>query len=148
MNATSLWDESAPDPEPTVRLRIDLDPDTDPARADRITRQLRREIKELRGVISVAAESSGPPPPPGAKGDPVTIGAIIVALSASGGVLTALVGTLGDWLARRSERDVLVVTIDGDTLELPGPTDAERAAVVEAFVRRHTDGHRTDSDAS
>ncbi|MFF4361232.1 hypothetical protein [Streptomyces sp. NPDC001604] len=103
---------------------------------ERLIRGLRRELGELHGVCVGPAPSG--PPPPGAKGDAVTIGAIVVALSASGGVLTALVDTLRDWLGRRAVRDRIVVSIGDDSLELEHATDAERAALVQEFVRRHS----------
>ncbi|MDQ0909586.1 hypothetical protein QFZ22_005571 [Streptomyces canus] len=122
--------------ELAVRLRVLPESGGEPETVERLTRALRRELGELHEV-RVSPTPSGPPPP-GAKGDAVTIGAIVVALSASGGVLTALVDTLRDWLGRRSARDRIVIGIGDDTLELEHATDAERAALVQAFVRRHS----------
>ncbi|MGW1564293.1 effector-associated constant component EACC1 [Streptomyces sp. NPDC002144] len=138
MSSAGAWDEghdrARPVRELAVRVRIAADPGADPETVDRSARQLRAELAELGAA---RLEAAGPPPP-GAKGDAVTVGAIVVALSASGGVLTALVDTLRDWLARRAAGDRVSVTIDGDTLELDRATAAERAAVVEAYVGRHS----------
>lgn len=121
-----------------VELVLTPDPELDPEQAERATRVLRADIAGL----DIESIGSGPaaPAPEGAKGsDAVTIGAIIVALSASGGVFPTLVDTVRDWLGRSSARHRVSVTIDGDTIELERATDAERQALIHAYIRRHTD---------
>ncbi|MFC8505066.1 hypothetical protein ACFU3J_29615 [Streptomyces sp. NPDC057411] len=120
-----------------VRLVITPDPEFGPEAAERLTRRLRAEIAAL-DVGSVRSEPGGPAPDGAKSGDVVTLGALVVALSASGGVFTALIDTVRDWLGRSSARHRVSVTIDGDTIELERATDAERSALVEAYVRRHT----------
>ncbi|MFD8222494.1 hypothetical protein ACFV2U_55015 [Streptomyces sp. NPDC059697] len=120
-------------------LSIAFDPELDPEPAERLTRQLRAEIAALD------IESVGPAPagaaPDGAKGtDAVTLGAVVVALSASSGVFTTLIETLRDWLSRHSARHRISVTIDGDTIELERASAAERQELVDAYVRRHSGG--------
>jgi hypothetical protein len=63
-----------------------------------------------------------------------------VALSASGGVFTALVDTVRDWLGRSAARHRVSLTIDGDTIELERASVDERRELIEAYVRRHTGG--------
>ena len=76
---------------------------------------------------------------PAAKAaDPVTLGAIVVALSASGGVLPSLIATVQDWLSRSSKAHKITVTIDDDTIELDKATAGQQQALVDAYVRRHT----------
>jgi hypothetical protein len=119
-----------------VNLQL-LDMDAaEPEDSDRVTRQLRRELLEL-DVESVVSTAEGQAPPD-AKGDPITIGALIVALSASGGILTTLIGTLKEWLNRRADGRRVSVTIAGDTIELGGTSAAERRDLIDAFIRRHT----------
>ncbi len=120
-----------------VSLRVELgaDPDSDDEERDRMTRQLRAELADL-DVESVTLAPGGPTPH-GAKGDPVTIGAIVVALGAAGGMLPELIATLRSWLERRSGRNRISVTIDGDTLELENATVGQREDLVRAYVRRH-----------
>jgi len=121
-----------------VRLLLVVapDPEEDPEQVERLTRRLAAEIAEL-DVDSVAPAAGGLPPP-GAKGtDPVTVGALLVAFSASGGVFTALVGTLRDWLERQSARHRISMTIGEDTIELDRATAEERQRLVDAYVRRH-----------
>ncbi len=118
-----------------VLLILTPDPELDAEAGDRLTRQLRAELAELDiESVALAAEE---PVPEGAKGtDPVTVGAIIVALSASGGVFTALIETVRDWLGRHGRRHRISVTIDGDTLELERATSGQQRELVDAYLRR------------
>ncbi|MEU6201383.1 hypothetical protein [Streptomyces sp. NPDC047061] len=123
----------------SVLLDIAPDPELDPEALERLARHLRAEIAEL-DVESVRPRLGGTAPA-GAKGtDAVTLGAVVVALSASGGVFTALVETLRDWLGRSSARHRVSLTIDGDTIELERATTAERRDLIDAYIRRHTGG--------
>ena len=118
-------------------LVLEPDPELDPDACERLTRQLRTELVEL-DVESVVPAMGGTTPD-GAKGtDPVTLGAVIVALSASGGVFTGLIETLRDWLGRHAGRHRISVTIDGDTIELERATAGQQRELVDAYVRRHS----------
>lgn len=120
-----------------VLLVIAPDPELDPEAGERVTRRLRTEIADL----DVESVRSGPsaPAPDAAKGtDAVALGAVVVALSASGGVFTALIETVRDWLARSSTRHRVSLTIDGDTIELERASDTERRDLIDAYIRRHT----------
>jgi hypothetical protein len=120
-----------------VLLVIAPDPELDPEAGERLARQLRSEIVEL-DVESVRPGPGGIVPD-GAKGtDPLTLGAVVVAFSASGGVFTALFETLRDWLGRSSARHRLLLTIDGDTIELERASATERRDLIAAYIRRHT----------
>ena len=122
-----------------VLLVLVPDAELDPEAAERRARQLRAEIAELdvESVRSVPTDTV----PDGAKGvDGVTLGAVVVALSASGGVFTTLVEALRDWLGRQSARHRISLTIDGDTIELERASAEERRDLVDAYVRRHTGG--------
>ncbi|MER7368512.1 effector-associated constant component EACC1 [Nonomuraea wenchangensis] len=121
----------------SVLLVLHTDPETDREFADQLVRRLRNELIEL-DVDSVAAPAAGTVPD-GAKGvDPVTVGALLVALSASGGVLPTMIGTLRDWLERQAGRHRIAVTIDGDVIELERATAEERRDLLEAYIRRHS----------
>lgn len=122
-----------------VRLVIAPDPELDPEAAERLTRQLRAEIAEL-DVESVRPGPGGTVPDGAKATDPLTLGAIVVGLSASGGVFTTLVETLRDWLGRSSARHRVSLTIDGDTIELERASADERRDLVDAYIRRHTGG--------
>ena len=120
-------------------LVVVADPEADPETAARQARRLRAEIAELD--VESVRHAPGTAAPDGAKGaDPVTAGAILVALGASGGMFTVLVETVRDWLGRQSARHRVSVTIDGDTIELEHPSADERRDLIDTFVRRHTGG--------
>ncbi|MER5936116.1 hypothetical protein ABT121_02195 [Streptomyces sp. NPDC001928] len=129
-----------------VLLRLTSEPGWDEDDTERAERRLRAELRELdvESIRSVTVDRV----PGGAKAvDPVTVGAIVVALSASGGVLTALVETLRDWLARQSARHRVELTMDGDTIVLERPTPGERQALIDAYICRHADGRGSKSSA-
>ncbi|MFE9602716.1 hypothetical protein [Streptomyces hokutonensis] len=122
-----------------VLLGLAPDGAADQEEAERFVGRLRAELRGLDfDALRVHASPSGDVPPEGAKAvDPVTVGAVVLALSASGGVLPTLVETLRDWLGRQSARHRVSVTIDGDTIELERASADERRELVDAFVRRH-----------
>ena len=114
---------------------LEPDPDTDPEDRERLGRQLRDELRDL-DVDDVAPVESGPPPP-GSKGVGMALTEWLVTLSGGGGVFVSVIGTIKAWLGGRAGAHKVTVTIDGDTLELSSATAAERAELVETFVRRH-----------
>lgn len=135
-----MGDEATAATGRVLDVRVDLmaDPEYGPEAGERAARQLRSELSEL-DVESVRVPVGGAAPD-GAKGaDALTIGAVVVALSASGGVFTSLVETVRDWLGRSAARHRVSLTIDGDTIDLEHATTEERRALVEAYVRRHTE---------
>lgn len=108
-----------------VLLGLTPDGDADPEEVERLTARLRAELRGL-DVEALRPLSDGAPPDGAKAVDPVTVGAVVLALSAPGGVLTSLVETLRDWLGRQSARNRISVTIDGDTLELEQASADER----------------------
>ena len=108
----------------------------DPDEAERLTRQFRGELKEL-DVESIARATPPVTPPAGAKGDLSDWSALLITLSAAGGVFTTLIGMTRDWLVRHPAARRISVTIDGDTIELERASVAERSALIEAYLRRH-----------
>lgn len=117
-------------------LVIESEPDVDPDEIDRSVRQLRSALNDLdvESVAPVTSENA----PPGAKGvDPFSLGALLITLSATGGVFTVLIETVRDWLARNTAARRISVTIDGDTLVLEKGSARERSALIEAYLRHH-----------
>jgi hypothetical protein len=51
-------------------------------------------------------------------------------------VLTSIIDGVRAWLQRQSARSVKL-TLDGDSLEITGPTSAEQDRLVELWVARH-----------
>lgn len=131
--------EASLNSEVSVLLVLEPDPELDVEGRDLLTRRLRVHIAEL-DVESVGLTPGGPAPDGAKSADPVTVGAIVVALSASGGVFTALIGTLRDWLDRQTGRHRISVTIDGDSIELERPSAEHERDLVAAFLRRHPGG--------
>lgn len=84
--------------------------------------------------------------PGGAKAaDPAGVDSLLIALAASGGVLTGLIGLLQAWLLRGSAR-TQVVELDGDRLELSAATSEERRRLTNAWLSRHEQLPGADPD--
>ena len=123
-------------PDVEVRVTLEPEPGADAEEVERLGRQLRNELRELD--VDDVRSVDGVSPPPGAKGiDAASLTELLVTLSAGGGVFATVVATIRDWLGRRSAGHKVSITIDGDTLELSSATDAQRAQLVDTFVRRH-----------
>jgi len=120
-----------------VEVLVALEPEAgaDAEETDRLSRQLGRELRSLD--VDVAPVAAGPAPA-GAKGvDAASITQLLVTLGGTGGVIATVIATVRDWLGRRGGGHKVTVTIDGDSLELDGATAAERAELIDTFVRRH-----------
>ena len=76
--------------------------------------------------------------PAGAKGIGAETGSLLVALAASGGVLTARRARQA-WLLRNAGSTV-VVEVDGDRVELTGATDEERRRALDVWLAKHERG--------
>jgi hypothetical protein len=99
-----------------VTLNLILKDEVDASSLDVVTRQLRDEIACLE--VERVELGLGSDLPPGAKGDPITIGSIIVSL-ASAGVFTGLVELLKSWALRREGRSISIkAEVDGRKLEM------------------------------
>lgn len=117
-------------------LVVEAGPGVDAEEVDRSVRQLHAELKDLdiESLAPVSVENL----PRGAKGvDPFSLGALLITLSAPGGVFTALIGTARDWIDRQAAARRISVTIDGDTLVLEKSSVQERTALIDAYMRRH-----------
>jgi hypothetical protein len=123
----------------TLNLNISLQDEVDDEELDRFTRLLRDEIAELD--VEDAQLAPGEQLPPGAKGDPITIGSIVVAL-ASAGVFTALIDLVKGWAHRSEGRMVTIKAKVGEEEveltypeQLPPEEVAERAGAVMQLLR-------------
>jgi hypothetical protein len=118
-----------------LRLVLEPAPGADAEDVDRLSRQLRNELRALDvdDVRTVAAAAA----PAGAKGDAASIAEWLVTLSAGGGVFVTVLATVKDWLARRGGGHRIKLTIDDDTIELSAASDVERTELLHAFLRRH-----------
>ena len=119
-----------------VLVALETEAGADAEESDRLGRSLRRELRSL-DVDDVSPVPAGAAPH-GSKGiDAASATELLVTLSASGGVFALVVATVKDCLTRRSGRHKITLTIDGDTLELDSASPAERAELIDTFVRRH-----------
>jgi hypothetical protein len=91
--------------ERVLDLTISLGDEVDDGELDRLTRQLRDEIADLD--VEEVGLAPGTELPLVAKGEPITIGSIVVAL-ASAGVFTGLIELLKSWALRREGRTITV----------------------------------------
>ncbi len=96
---------------------------------DRLARQLLAELAELDTLSAELAP--GAVVPVGAKGDPVTIGAILVKVAEVGGI-TGLIAILGSWLSR-DERRTVTLQIGDNKIEVSGVSEATQTALIEWF---------------
>lgn len=118
-----------------ARVVVVADPHADAQERDELVQRLRAEVAEQE--FDLVPDPVAGPVPGGAKaGDPAGVGSLVIALAASGGVLTSLIALLQAWLLRGSAR-TLVVEIDGDRLELTGATSVERQRLTDVWLRRH-----------
>jgi hypothetical protein len=122
-----------------VQVAVEADPDLTEERAERVVRGLRAELSRL-DVDSVTFADGGPPPAGAKSADVVSLGAIMIAMSASGGVFTSLIQSVRDWLGRQTGRHKVSITIDDDTIELEQATAAQQQALVDAYIDRHSGG--------
>jgi Effector Associated Constant Component 1 len=84
-----------------------------------LSRELSSEIARLSGVVSHPPPAAAPEP--GTRGDPITMGAIVIAAVSGSGALTALVNTIGSYLARDHRTEVEIQTADGRKVRITSP---------------------------
>jgi Effector Associated Constant Component 1 len=122
-----------------VQLSVQLPEDADEVDAESVARELRRELLETTDVENVDHSAAQGPSSPDAKGlGGLDWGSLIVTLSASGGVLTAVIGAIQAFLGGARARGV-TVQIGDDRLELKAASRGEQRQLVEAFLKRHPD---------
>jgi hypothetical protein len=82
--------------EQTLSLNI-VATDADPSDLQKVTRELAATLNRQPGIDASLAEGASEP---GAKGDPITLGAILLQLASGGGVFVTLIGVLKNWMER------------------------------------------------
>ena len=96
------------------------------------------ELAEL-DVHDVAPDIAGAAPP-GTKGiELLAVGTLLVKLGRSSKILREVVDTVRDWMDRSDTSKVKMV-VDGDVLEITGASDTDVKALVDAFIKRHSEG--------
>lgn len=115
---------------------VESEPEVDSDQVGRLARQFRTELRnlEIESISPITLENV----PPGAKGvDPASLGALLITLSATGGVFPILIETARDWLARHTTARRISVTIDGDTLVLEKASKQEQSVLIDAYMHHH-----------
>jgi hypothetical protein len=119
-------------PQQPLDFTICLGDEVDEEELDQTTRRLRDEIAEL-GVEQVKLAPGGTLPA-GAKGEPISIGSLIVSL-ASAGVFTGLIDLLKSWVHRGDGRTVTVkAKVNGQEVEASYSPDAASPKEMGRFV--------------
>jgi hypothetical protein len=102
------------------------------AEVDRLSRELRRELLQLD--VDDVALAPGGKAPADAKGDPVTVGMLIVSLANSAG-LVGICQVARGWVNRDQGRRITVK--DGKrTLEITGASSEQQQQVIDAFLAK------------
>jgi hypothetical protein len=121
--------------ELSVNVTVQADADADDEELSALRDYIRVMLTEHEFDVAEYPIAAGAPAD--AKGaDPVSVGSLVVALAASGGALTTLIGALQAWLQRSSARQV-VIEIGGDRLEITGATSEERRRLSAVWLARH-----------
>lgn len=103
--------------------------DADHEELDELARQLSDELAELDTLSTELPR--GDALPEGAKGDPITIGSILVMIAEAGGI-TSLITVLGSWLSRDEQRSVNL-QIGDNKIEVTGISEAEQTELIRWF---------------
>ena len=119
-----------------IILNINAGSEADEQELEMLSRQLREELMEL-DVESVDLVRVGEKPVGAKVGEPISWGAILITLFATGGVVTTLIKTIESWLSRH-ERCSLTLELNGDKLEIKGISLQERQKLIDAWIARHT----------
>jgi hypothetical protein len=96
----------------SVQLRCD---DLDDSRLQSITQELAKSLRQ-ENIAEVNLTHTSPIP--GTKGDPVTIGAIIMTLIGSHGLATKLIDVLRPYFARKPKMTLELTRPDGKKVSL------------------------------
>src|SRR5271156_468971 len=111
-------------------LRVSLSADIPDTRLAQLTRDLERDLSRA-GILARPVEA---PPVPGEKGEPITLGVLVLALIASGTV-KAMIECFKAYLSRErtltiklTRADVTPVEINARNVDTPTVRDALEAA--------------------
>ena len=117
-----------------LHLLLDV-PGGDAQEVEQDVQRLRRELLAL-DVEDVRPPAGGPAPPGARSPGAAELGALVVTLLGTPGLLPVTIATIRDWLGRRPDRTV-EITLDGDTLKLTGASREEQKQLVGAWLSRH-----------
>ena len=119
-----------------VGVRVGAGEQADDAELAELAMGLRQELLAL-DVARVDLASAGPAPAGTRGGDALAVGALIVSLAASSGLLGAMVDAVASWVARPGQRSARL-ELDGDVLEVTGVSTREQHRLIQTWIDRHT----------
>jgi hypothetical protein len=109
--------------------------DADAERLDTVAQGLRRDLLEL-DVDSVVPATAGEAPPGTRAIELAAVGALLVTVKGSVEVVSKVVTAIKSWLGSSPAPDrSLRMTVDGRSLVLTDPTDAQQQRLVDEYVR-------------
>ncbi|MEI8410977.1 MULTISPECIES: hypothetical protein [unclassified Kribbella] len=119
-----------------VRVGV-VEEGSDDARLEELALVLRQELLAL-DVRAVEPYREGEVPE-GSRGPGLAAIAGVLSVSLAPGLqaLGAVVSVVRDWLRRSGTGRTVKMTLDGDTIELSGASDAVQQQLVDAWVRKH-----------
>ena len=102
--------------ETSQQFRLNLsDGDSNSSELQALTRELTNTLDRQRDISASLPEGL---PEPGKKGDPQTIGSILLQLAGSGGVIVSLIGVLKTYFERKPTLELELQRPDGAKLKV------------------------------
>ena len=123
-------------PGVTVATSLLLQLTADEEELERGALRLRDELSAL-DVDRVEPAPGGPVPDDARSGTTAALGALLVSLHPTVGLLTAVVATVRGWLSRPGAARSVRLEVDGDVLELTGTTTKVQERLAEQWIRAH-----------
>jgi hypothetical protein len=119
-----------------VATRLLLQLNADEGELERGALRLRDELSALD--VDRVDPAPGDAVPDGARGGIAAgLGALLVSLNPTVGLLTAVVATVSSWLSRPGAAHSVRLEVDGDVLELTGTSSAIQERLAEQWIRAH-----------
>ena len=115
-----------------ILLNLNAGAELDDEEKEHVTRQLRYELLGL-AVNDVEFVKSGKTPTGAKAGDPVTLGALLITLAASGGVLPTIIGTIQSWLTRHNQRSISL-EINGSKIDIKDVSSEDQKRLINAWI--------------
>ena len=120
--------------EESILFPIHIYDETDAAALDRLTRNLLAEVKAAPVESAEIPRHEGPPPL-NAKGDPVTVGAIAVAVLPS--LLASLIVLIQHWLLRQQNQSIKI-KLGENEIEIPRDATREELEPIIELLKSTT----------
>ena len=115
-------------------IHLDVGPDRDVRELERQSANLRSELGRLNEVETVQPLPLGAAAAGSKVADPVSVGAIVMTLLASKGVVVSLLGLLAVWLGRENHRS-LTIQVGQSKFEMKGCSANERKEFAERILQ-------------